>query len=371
MSWYIDAKNTTASVSYTVGPQAEYSTLDAALAAIAASGVAATIQLDPSVSYTTSASAFPAVPVVIYGNGATLTTSGALTVAYPYTAYDLNAIYTTSVTFAAAAANTRFIIRNGSRKGVANLTAGILDMQGCTQTWNTTSDKLTVSGTGILTEIGCINTLPIVQNSASSVVFIENCNWNTARASTALLESSAGQFSVANTVVVNTGATSTGIYIHNGQTASAPNTIASCVVAAPTAVNIASGVTLYSKVAATGTTTLTTTAPVPDLVSVAVGQVGLPSLSQGTALTLAATTAPNILATAAFTLTLPAASATYRGMTWAVSSAGQVVTYSGTFKYSTAKGTWTTVTGSTYASSASSLLHYVYCDGATWLISLE
>ena len=58
-------------------------------------------------------------------------------------------------------------------------------------------------GTGILTEIGCINTLPILQNSTSSVVFIENCNWSTSRDNTYLLESGAGQLSVANTVVAN------------------------------------------------------------------------------------------------------------------------------------------------------------------------
>ena len=101
-------------------------------------------------------------------------------------------------------------------------------------------------------------------------------------------------------------------------------------------------------------------------VSSAVGQV-----AQGSALTLATTTAPNILATAAFTLTLPAASATYRGMTWTISSATFAITYSGTFKYSTTKGTWTAVTGSTYVSATTSLLHYVYCDGTRWLVSCE
>lgn len=106
-------------------------------------------------------------------------------------------------------------------------------------------------------------------------------------------------------------------------------------------------------------------------VSSAGGPVALPSLSQGSALTLTTTTAPNILATAAFTLTLPAASATYRGMTWTISSATFAITYSGTFKYSTAKGTWTAVTGSTYVSATTSLLHYVYCDGTRWLVSCE
>jgi hypothetical protein len=147
-----------------------------------------------------------------------------------------------------------------------SLTQGILDTQACTQTWNTTADKIIVSGTGVLTEVGCINTLPVLQNSASSIVLIENSQWNTARASTYLIESSAGQLSIANSIVANTSATDGGgIYIHNSQSASAPNAVANCVVGAINTVNIASGVTLYSKVATTGSVVLTSAVGVPDV----------------------------------------------------------------------------------------------------------
>ena len=363
---YVDSGYTGTTTTGTA--QYPFKTVDAALASVT---TASCIELTPG-NYTSAGGTWPAYQLTVFGNGSVLTISAAATVTLDYTAYDLNVIAPNGITYSGTAATTRFILRNGSRKGPMALTQGVLDTQACTQTWNTTSDKVTVSGTGILTEIGCINTLPVLQSSATSVVFIENSQWNTARASTYLIESSAGQLSIANSVVANTSATAGGgIYIHNSQTSSAPNAIVNTIVGAINAINVASGITLYSKIAATGTTILTTVVAVPDLVAVSVGQVALPNLSQGTALTLAATTAPNILATSAFPLTLPAASATYRGLSWVLSSQGNVVTYSGTFKYSTAKGTWTSVSSSTYASLATSLLHYVYCDGSAWFISLE
>ena len=55
MSWYIDPKNASSSVSYTVGPNGEYQSLDATLTTTTASGAsAATIELDPSVAYTSA-----------------------------------------------------------------------------------------------------------------------------------------------------------------------------------------------------------------------------------------------------------------------------------------------------------------------------
>ena len=241
--------------------------------------------------------------------------------------------------------NERFILRNGTRKGVMTLTAGTLDTQACTQTWSTTSDVMTISGTGVLTEIGCINTLPLVQSGASSVVYVENSTWNTARNSY-LISSTAGQISIANSVIINTTATTGGgVSIANAATAAAPNVLSGMLVAAALSVSITTGVTVYSKVSVSGAKTLTTAIGVADLIgagTTAQGQISTPTLSQGTALSLAATTAPNIKATTAFTLTIPATSATYAGLTWQVSAAGYVVTYSGTFKYITAtRNSWT------------------------------
>jgi hypothetical protein len=239
-----------------------YQTLGAALAAVTGP---TQISMAPG-SYTESIANYPAYPLTVYGNGSTLTLGVATHLTLDYTGYDLNVIAPAGITYAGVAATTRFILRNGSRKGPMALTKGFLDLQACTQTWNTTSDKITVSGTGNLLEIGCINTLPVLQTSATSVVFIENCNWNTSRASTYLLESSAGQFSVANTIVANGSATAGGgIYIHNAQTTSLPNIISGCFVSAVNAINVASGITLYSKVASSGTVVAATIVAVPDV----------------------------------------------------------------------------------------------------------
>jgi hypothetical protein len=73
----------------------------------------------------------------------------------------------------------------------------------------------------------------------------------------------------------------------------------------------------------------------------------------------------------AFTLTIPATSTTYAGMTWQMSSQGYVITYSGTFKYITAtRNSWTVISASTYASPATALWHTLYCDGTSWLIDI-
>ena len=92
--------------------------------------------------------------------------------------------------------------------------------------------------------------------------------------------------------------------------------------------------------------------------------------AQPSALSLSATTPQVLVAGGAFTLTLPAASSTYAGMTWMVYSTGYAITYAGTLKYCTAPGTWTT-SSTTYASGAGYLKHVLSCDGATWYLRLE
>jgi hypothetical protein len=380
--------------------------------------------------YSESALLTIAKPLVMYGNNSTLNLASGALVTSNYTGYDLNVVVPTGylLTYSGAVGTERFILRNGTRKGSMTLSAGTLDTQATTQTWSTTSDVMTISGTGILTEIGCINTLPFVQTGASSVIYIENCAWNTSR-NTYLISSTAGQLSVANSVIVNSYAsTGGGISIANAATASAPNSMSGVLIAAALSVSLTSGVTIYSKVSVSGTTTLTYAVGVADILGASTfqgdllpstanarsigsatldlstvwaraikggaaamtvgnasyattvtgstlligqGQFQAPSLSQGSALSLVVTTAPNIKATAAFTLTLPAASATYAGMTWQVSSQGNVVTYSGTFKYIAAtRNSWTTISASTYASPATALWHTVYCDGTSWLIDV-
>jgi hypothetical protein len=224
-----------------------------------------TVMMAPAIYTETVALTVPNYPLTVYGNGATLNLLSATIVAN-YTAYDLNIAATADIQFAGATGVERFILRNGSRKGSVNLTSGTLDLQACTQTWNTTSDVLTVSGTGLLLEIGCINTLPVNQTSATSQVLIENSIWNTSRANTYLLNSTAGQFTIVNSIVQNSSVTAGGgIRIANSQTSSTPNVISGCMVAAVNAISITSGITLYSKVSPVGDVVVVTIVGVPDL----------------------------------------------------------------------------------------------------------
>lgn len=239
-----------------------FKTLAAALAVV--TGPTA-IHMAPG-AYTGSMSAYPAFPLTVYGNGSTLTLSAAVTLTKDYTAYDLNVVAPLGITYAGVASTTRFILRNGSRRGPMNVSSGLLDALCCTQTWSATADKMVVSGTGQLLECLCINTLPILQNGAGSMAIIEECMWNTARASTDLIESSAGQLSVLNTTVVNSSATAGGgIYIHNAQTSSAPNVLSGVMAQGVNAIRVATGATLYSKCAPAGALDLAACIGVPDL----------------------------------------------------------------------------------------------------------
>lgn len=217
-------------------------------------------------SYTESIANYPAYPLVVYGNGSTLTLSVATTVTLDYVGYNLNIIAPNGILYSGVAITTRFMLRGGSRRGPMTLTNGLLDTQSCTQTWNTTSDKMTINGTGQLLECLCINTLPILQNGANSTVIIEECMWNTARANTDLIESSAGMLELLNTSIINTSLTAGGaVYIHNAQTTSAPNTVSGVIAQGVNAVRIPTGVTLYSKVVPAGVVDLTAAIGVPDL----------------------------------------------------------------------------------------------------------
>ena len=217
-------------------------------------------------SYNESIANYPAYPLTVYGNGSTLTLAVATQLTNNYTAYDLNVIAPSGITYAGASAATRFILRNGSRSGPMTLTGGLLDALGCTQTWASTSDKMLVSGTGQLLEVLCINTLPILQNSATSTVIIEECMWNTARANTDLIESSAGQMTILNTSVVNSSSTAGGcVYIHNAQTSALPNVIGNVMAAGVNAIRAVTGVTLWTKNSTVGTIDMTSAIGVPDL----------------------------------------------------------------------------------------------------------
>lgn len=217
-------------------------------------------------SYTESIANYPAYPLTVYGNGSTLTLGVATQLTLDYTGYDLNVIAPAGITYAGVAATTRFILRNGSRRGPMTLTSGLLDTLGCTQTWATTSDKMTVSGTGQLLEVLCINTLPILQNSSTSTAIIEECMWNTARANTDLIESSAGQITILNTSVTNTSVTAGGcVYVHNAQTTSLPNVIGNVMAVGVNAIRAVTGVTLWTKNSTVGNIDMTSAIGVPDL----------------------------------------------------------------------------------------------------------
>jgi hypothetical protein len=262
---------------------------------------ASAIVLAPG-SYSEVGGAFPDFPLVIHGNGSTVTFSGAVSVSRDYTAHDLNAVCGAGVTYAGVAGTERFILRNGTRRGPLTISKGLLDLQSCTQLWSSTSDKLQVTGSGLLVEIGCVNTLPVEQSGAASVVYIENCNWNTNRANTYLLKSTAGQFSVANSVVVNGAATTGGgIDIENAATKDAPNAVSGVVVSAALAVTVASGVTLWSKVAANGAAAIgSSIVGVPDVKMYTTE----PFIPVSAGLTLSAASPDNLLVTANVPLNL-------------------------------------------------------------------
>ena len=115
-----------ATVRFSVGPGRDYATIDSAIAAIAAMGAAAVIDLDPSVEYT-SAVEFLTVPICIYGNGAVITTSSGITVKASYRAYDLNVVG--NVIYDGASTD-RYFITGGSCVGNVTLTTGLLHYDG-------------------------------------------------------------------------------------------------------------------------------------------------------------------------------------------------------------------------------------------------
>ena len=115
-----------ATVRFSVGPGRDYATIDSAIAAIAAMGAAAVIDLDPSVEYT-SAKSFLTVPICIYGNGAVVTTSSGITVKASCRAYDLNVVG--NVIYAGASTD-RYFITGGSHVGDVTLTTGLLHYDG-------------------------------------------------------------------------------------------------------------------------------------------------------------------------------------------------------------------------------------------------
>ncbi|OQC23786.1 MAG: hypothetical protein BWX70_02751 [Verrucomicrobia bacterium ADurb.Bin070] len=116
-----------ATVRISVGPGRDYATFDSAIAAIAALGTAAVIDLDPSVAYTSAGGSLPTVPICIYGNGAVITTSSAITVTASCRAYDLNVVG--NVIYAGASTD-RYFITGGSHVGNVTLTTGLLHDDG-------------------------------------------------------------------------------------------------------------------------------------------------------------------------------------------------------------------------------------------------
>jgi hypothetical protein len=246
-----------------------FKTISAAYSAAPSTGGAVYVALG---TYSETALLTIAKPITLYGNGATLNLALGANITANYTAYDLNVVVSAgyALTYAGAVGTERFILRQGTRKGAMVLSSGTLDTQACTQTWSTTSDVMTISGTGVLTEIGCINTLPLVQSGANSSVQVENCVWNTSRDNTYLIESSAGQLVLANTTIVNSSATAGGgYYIHNTQTGSAsspPNIISGVFVVAVNAETVTTGATIRSKVVSSGAISLSAyVLPVTDI----------------------------------------------------------------------------------------------------------
>jgi hypothetical protein len=188
-----------------------FRSLSAALSTVTS---AASVHLVTGSYSETGTLALPAYPLVVYGNGSSLSLASA-TIQADYTAYDLNVSTSGTDTFnGGSTAHYRLI--NGTQTGNITLTTGELDIQNRSML----SGTVTVDG-GVLQTTYTVWTAQISQTGGT--IIIDKCNWNTNK-STALLISTAGQLSVSNTVIVN-GGSGGGISCANGATAAAPNSI--------------------------------------------------------------------------------------------------------------------------------------------------
>lgn len=198
-----------------------YTTLSAALAAIAAAEVTrAVIDLAPG-AYSISDDTTISIPMVVYGNGSTITIADGktLTITAGYISYDL-IVSGGAVTFNATVATDRFILLNGSDTNVTlTLSSGTLDIKSRTQSGDGT---VAVSG-GSLVATQTVFVNPITQTGGA--IMLQNSQLDT-NAPTGLINSTGGSVLCENCIIAQAHATVSPVIIDND---SATNIFINCL----------------------------------------------------------------------------------------------------------------------------------------------
>jgi len=221
------------------------------ISALVGSGLitaASSITLAPA-TYTEAASVtLPNYPLVVYGNGSTISITGSCTIPNAtFSHYDINTVTTTGVIFSSSSAG-RVLIQGGSITGNITLN-GLTDMKSCTLL----SGTITANSTAQFLAIVCTFTSQV---TGAGKIILENDIFNTSKSSALVTSASGGELIFVNNLLTNLG-TGGGISCANGAT-TLPNMISNNVLTVASGAPVACGtaVTIYSNnVLAGGTNT--------------------------------------------------------------------------------------------------------------------
>lgn len=198
-----------------------------------------TIHLAPATYTETTDLTLPNVPIVIYGNGATISASGhTITFQNPNSAR-YNLFTTANVVYSNYATGARNMVIGGSITGNITVNAYCEFIQ-CQLNGGT----ITIGSTGQLFVQTCTPTSKFVQNGG--FLGFQNVNLNTSYAGY-LITSTAGQLSVNSSFITNTSSNAAAgcISCNNGAT-TLPNSVANCILS-----TLGQGYALYAGTAAT------------------------------------------------------------------------------------------------------------------------
>jgi len=136
-----------------VGPTRKYTTIDAAIAYGASRGTALIVDIDPAGTYSSAGGNFPAIPIVVFGNGSTVTLTNPARLNASWRAYDMSIIG--NVCFNGSSTD-RYYLTGGVTTGTDTLNAGYLHY-----------DERTISG-GVIVQNG--GTLKIIGTTVTSTI---------------------------------------------------------------------------------------------------------------------------------------------------------------------------------------------------------
>jgi hypothetical protein len=221
------------------------------VSACVASGLitaASVVYLAPATYTEASSVTLPNYPLVVFGNGSTLSITGTATIPNPqFSHYDLNTVTSGGITFSSSSAG-RVLIQGGSISG--NLTLnGLTDIKSC----SLLSGTITANSTAQFLAI--VSTFTSQVTGAGKII-LENCIFNTSKSSALVTSTSGGELIFVNNLLTNLG-TGGGISCANGATTAA-NMISNNVLTVASGAPVACGtaVTIYSNnVLAGGTNT--------------------------------------------------------------------------------------------------------------------